>query len=143
MSLRAGHRIGDLFVTPNDNTRIVLEFKGASPDDSIKLGNRSKAQSKFIQQINKEKGIPQLVRDASVYRQDALFKGVIFIVFVCRRPIPLTSDFDMDVKKYLQNLSSYQDYLANLQNRPVIWLDALSAESLFSGLRQGLPLKTP
>lgn len=141
MNLRAGHRIGDLFVTPNDNTRIVLEFKGASPDDSIKLGNRSKAQSKFIQQINKEKGIPQLVRDASVYRQDALFKGVIFIVFVCRGPIPLTSDFDMDVEKYLQNLSSYQDYLANLQNRPVIWLDALSAESLFSGLRQGLPVE--
>ena len=67
--------------------------------------------------------------------------GVIFIVFVCRGPIPLTSDFDMDVKKYLQDLSSYQDYLANLQNRPVIWLDALSAESLFSGLRQGLPVE--
>ena len=36
------------------------------------------------------------------------FKGVIFIVFVCRGPIPLTSDFDIDVKKYLQNLSSFK-----------------------------------
>lgn len=63
--------------TPNDNTRIVLGFKGASPDDSIKLGNRAKAQSKFIQQINKAKGIPQLVRDASHSAISAFF-GINF-----------------------------------------------------------------
>jgi hypothetical protein len=140
-NLMKEHRIGDLFVTLETNTRVILEFKGAAPDDPIKSGNRSRARSKLIEQIEKNKGIPQLVRDASVYRQETLFNGIIFIVFICRGPIPLTSDFDMDVKKYLQELSSYQDYLANFQNRPVIWLDALSAEALFSGLRQGLPIE--
>jgi hypothetical protein len=138
MKLGVGHRIGDLFVTLNANIRIIWEFKGVSPDDLIKLGNRSRARSKFIQQVNKDKGIPQLVRDSSVYRQETSFNGVIFTVFVCRGPIPLTSDFDTDVKNYLQDLRSYQDYLVNPQNRAVIWLDALSAELLFSGLRQGL-----
>lgn len=132
------HRIGDLFVTPDENTRVIFEFKGAAPDDTAKLGSKSSVNLKFIQKDN-DKGIPQLVRDVSLYRQEMSFNGVIFIVFVCRGPIPLTSDFDTSVENYLQKCNVYQEYLKNSQNRPVIWLDALLAESLFSGIRQGLP----
>ena len=135
--IHKNHRIGDLLVTLNSTARVIFEFKGAAPDDSIKLGNRSKARLKFIQ----HDGICQLVRDSDIYRQETLFDGTIFIILVCRGPFPPTYDFDIDVKNYLEGLADYQDYLTNTQNRPVIWLDALSAELLFSGLKQGLSVE--
>lgn len=132
------HRIGDLLVTDKSNVKVLFEFKGVGPDDHIKLGDRARARKKFIQQDD-NKGIPQLIRDSTVYRHETLSKDIIYIVFVCRGPIPLTSDFDTDLKKYLENSLEYQAYLADKQNKPLIYLDAFSAEFLFSAVRQGLP----
>jgi hypothetical protein len=137
-NLKKGHRIGDLLVTHEKDIKVLFEFKGVAPDDYIKLGDRARARKKFIQQDD-NKGIPQLIRDSTVYRHETLFNGIIYIIFVCRGPIPLTSDFDEDLKKYLDSSTDYQAYLCDKQNKPLIYLDAISAEFLFSAVRQGLP----
>lgn len=138
--LQKEHRIGDLLVSLDQDAMVIFEFKGAIPDDSIKLGNKDKLLSKFIY-LEDGAGISQLCTDATAYRRETSFNGPIYIVLISRGPLPLTSTFDYEVKKYLSTHVEYQSYLLNIQNQPVIWMDETCLELLFSGLRQGLPFK--
>ncbi|MBX3718346.1 MAG: hypothetical protein KF898_01705 [Parachlamydiales bacterium] len=134
------HHLGDILLAPRKDSRILIEFKSVQPNQKIKLGDRDAALSKFIQLD--PKGVPQLVRDAEIYREDASYNGTIYIVLICWGPVPNTKDFDEDLELYLKNLESYQTYLKNPKNRPLIYLDASSAAVLFGALRQGLPIRT-
>ncbi len=140
MKIKKEHRIGDLFLSYETNTRVIFEFKGVAPSDKIKLGDRVRARSNFIQLVGKNKGIPQLIRDSTIYRLETSFKGDVYIVLVCRGPVPLTTDFDTDLKNHLDKYDGYQDYLNTPQNKPLIYLDAFSTELLFNACRQGLPI---
>ncbi len=133
------HSIGDRFVFIKEDVRLIFEFKGALPTNEIKLGDRDKAISKFID-LKNEEGIPQLVRDAYIYREEESYEGLLFIILICRGPIPLTTDFDSDLRHYLSKRRDYNKYLENKLNMPLIYLDAIAAELIFSAIIQGIPV---
>ena len=138
LNIQKGHSIGDCFVVLNESTRLIFEFKGALPTNKIKLGDRGDSISKFID-LKGKKGIPQLLRDAKLYRLESSYKGVLYIIFACRGPIPLSKDFDSDLQLYLNNSKAYQEFLANSLNMPLIYLDAFLCELLFNAVMQGIP----
>lgn len=140
LNLPKDHQISDLFISEN-NFRIAIEFKGAQPCDKIKLGDRAKAISKFIN-LDENKGVPQLVRDIEAYRNETSYSEDIYSILVCWGPIPLTKDFDDDLQLYLKNSTDYQKHLINPKNKPLIYLDAGAAELLFGAIRQGLSIKS-
>ncbi len=139
LDISKGHSIGDSFVMLNENARLIFEFKGNLPTNEIKLGDRRKSILKFID-LEKKKGIPQLLRDSKLYRLDNSYKGVLYIIFVCRGPIPLTKDFDDDLQVYLNNRKDYQEFLENSLNKPLIFLDAFLCELFFNAIMQGIPI---
>lgn len=141
LNIQKGHQVGDQLVFLGEKTLLIFEFKGALPTNEIKLGDRGHAFSKFIDLKNAE-GIPQLVRDAEIYRQESAYNGTLYIIFVCRGPVPLSSDFDADLQSYLNKRKDYQKYLKNDLNKPLIYLDALSVELLFSAVNQGISAET-
>ena len=141
LNIKKGHPLGDYLIFPDKNARILVEFKGALPTNPIRLGNRTQAFSKFIKLKNNE-GIPQLIRDSEIYREESGYAGAIYIIFVCRGPVPLTADFDADLESYLNQLKDYEKYIKNDINRPLIYLDALLVEFLFSAIAQGIPAMT-
>jgi len=127
--------IGDFFVD-EDRFRVIAECKGKQPTLQTRLGNREEARSRFIN-IGSE-GVPQLTRDAKVYRKETGYTGNIYIALAFRGPIPATTDFDNDLQSYLNASPDYQEYITSPNNKPLIYLDAFSAELLFSAIRQGL-----